>query len=276
MRPRPRAIIPGSTARAHSTGPRTFTSITCHHSPGSLSTKGPILPSCPALLTSTSTGPSAASILSIARRTPDVSVTSTANACASPDFLISAAVSSISDWVRARAATLAPACARASATARPIPRPAPVTTATRPSRSVFILHRLPAIPKQIAPSVRHFPPSRRLSLARYASYGILGACGKAAPGRRPTPLCSRRAACRSARPRRPFTSLQRGESPHRSARLRRRHRYQQGKNILQLNLSLSLHVCYEVNPRSKTRKCRDANDCALKVLSLGCANSLLF
>src|SRR5215472_12282833 len=272
MRPRPRAIIPGSTARAHSTGPRTFTSITCHHSPGSLSTKGPILPSCPALLTSTSTGPSAASILSIARRTPDVSVTSTANACASPDFLISAAVSSISDWVRARAATLAPACARASATARPIPRPAPVTTATRPSRSVFILHRLPAIPKQIAPSARHFPPNRRLSLAPLiASYGILGACDKAAPGR------ARRLFVVVVPPVDELDlvgPLQVFSAVNRLA----------GRPVYAVDIVTNReeHTPIEFIAvatgllRSKTRKCRDANDCALKVLSLGCANSLLF
>src|SRR5437764_2722549 len=173
MRPRPRAIIPGNTACAHSIGPRTLTSSTRHHSAGSLPTNGPRRPSCPALLTSTSTGPRAASIFSVVRGTQDASVTSTANARASPDLLISAAVVSISDCVRARTATFAPDCARANATARPIPRPAPVTTATRPSKSAFIAHRVPVIPKQIATSTRQFPP--KSSLLRCAA-SLVRAC----------------------------------------------------------------------------------------------------
>ena len=86
-------------------------------------------PPIPALFTSTSSEPPRSRSAATARPTDAGTVTSIASAIASPPrSRISAAVRSISAAVRAATATVAPRPANASAIARPIPRPPPVTS----------------------------------------------------------------------------------------------------------------------------------------------------
>ena len=86
----------------------------------------------PALLTRIPTGPSAPATCRTASSTSARSPTSQVTASAfRPRTRISAATASSSAPVRALTATCAPSRARASAIARPMPRPPPVTSATR-------------------------------------------------------------------------------------------------------------------------------------------------
>ncbi len=132
--PLPCAIIPGSTARIAISGPMTFTSIARRHSSTSISHVGPTGPKAPALFTRMSIRPNAPRAASTTWRIESSSVTSAAIASARPPrSWTSAAVSSTSADVRAVTTTEAPASLNASAIARPIPRPPPVTIAIRPS-----------------------------------------------------------------------------------------------------------------------------------------------
>ena len=80
-----------------------------------------------------STGPSVASTSRTARSISRLCVTSSLKPSARlPPRRISPAVSSTCSFERAQQATAAPAAPSASAMARPIPRLAPVTRATRP------------------------------------------------------------------------------------------------------------------------------------------------
>ena len=82
----------------------------------------------PTLLTSTSTRPCSSSARSMSRAGPSVAMRSTATAV-TPSRPSSVSV------VREPATTCAPSCTRAWVIARPIPLPAPVTTATLPFSS---------------------------------------------------------------------------------------------------------------------------------------------
>src|SRR5262249_52773804 len=125
IRPRPRAIIPGSAARQQWNVPSTFTSNTCHHSAGSTSVRGPVGPLIPALSTRSSTSPAAAT----ARSTESREETSSSTAVPPT----SAATASTCPRVRAPTTTDQPSSASARATLAPIPRPPPVTSAIRPA-----------------------------------------------------------------------------------------------------------------------------------------------
>ena len=132
MRPRPRAIMPGSTAREQFSVPATCTSIVRHQASGSTSQALPIGPQIPALLTRMSIFPAVLSIAAMPASTEPRSVTSKCAASARPlRATISATTRVRSDPVRPVTATVAPASASASANTRPRPRPPPVTTATR-------------------------------------------------------------------------------------------------------------------------------------------------
>ena len=128
MRPRPRATIPGRTARQKLAAPVRFVERTRSHSSGVRLRKG-FQRKTPALLTRMSTGPNSASARSTTASAAPRRVMSAgiARHCAFNRFSW-AAVSSSSFSVRATSATRAPSCAKRAATERPIPRPAPVTT----------------------------------------------------------------------------------------------------------------------------------------------------
>src|SRR5262245_2148375 len=123
--------------------PLTFTAIT-RWKPSSLmwtscwpvfisfSKPSPGARSMPALFTSTSTRAQAASMLSKQRATPGPSETSQAKAaCPRPPSKASVSLAAFSRT--SSRASFAPSRAKASATARPMPEPAPVTTAIRPA-----------------------------------------------------------------------------------------------------------------------------------------------
>src|SRR5881409_3720722 len=130
MRPLPRAAMPWSTVCVVLRTPFRLTAIRRSQSAGSLSTKK-CSRSQPALLTRTSTGPSAPSSAATARPTASRSATSAAAAEARPPAArTSAAAASAPAPSRSRAPTARRSRASRSAMARPMPRPAPVTSAT--------------------------------------------------------------------------------------------------------------------------------------------------
>ena len=91
----------------------------------------------PALLTRMLMPPVSSRILATAASTAAVSPTSTATAqLCRPSAVISSATFCELASVRERHTTLAPASASFSAMARPMPRPAPVTTAVKFSRDI--------------------------------------------------------------------------------------------------------------------------------------------
>src|SRR5215211_6733832 len=160
IRPHPRSVICGQTARQQLKAPVRLTRRSRSQSSGTWSVSWPTWSSVPALLTRMSTEPSSFTVRSTAAPTWPASVTSHLSASARlPIALISRAVSSV--WTRpcARAACArgpylspsressdstrmsaitrsAPARASVNASARPSPREPPVTKATRPERSI--------------------------------------------------------------------------------------------------------------------------------------------
>src|SRR5450631_163403 len=130
----PAAIIVGTTARVIRKGPRTFVTTTDHHWSASASHNGTSSSIDPALLTSTSILPQADRTASTAARTATSSVTSAGLAITAgwPSDLISPATRSAADPSRASRHTAYPSPASARTIISPMPRDAPVTTATRP------------------------------------------------------------------------------------------------------------------------------------------------
>ena len=132
IRPRPRAIMPSTTARVAWSAPLKLTAIRRSQSAGSLSAKS-ARRSQPALLTSTSTGPTASATARTAASTATGSLTSAVAPSARPPALtISFATVRALSPSRSAMPTAIPARARRSAMARPMPRPPPVTSATAP------------------------------------------------------------------------------------------------------------------------------------------------
>ena len=133
MRPLPCLIMCAAAARAHTMAPRRFTSSVSWKS-SSVSSSSEASLRTPALLTRMSRRPHSSTTRSSVRSTAKASVMSLVKDSASPPpRAICSAV-----WVtpaasRSRSATCAPARASIRAVAAPMPRPAPVTTATRPS-----------------------------------------------------------------------------------------------------------------------------------------------
>jgi len=121
-RPQPSSRIPGSARRAQRNAPVRFTSIVFCHEASDVASSSSTM-KMPAFRTSTSTGPSSLSTCEKPRSTAASSETSIATAVPPSKGTAS----------RSAAATRAPCAASVSAIARPIPRPAPVTSATRPS-----------------------------------------------------------------------------------------------------------------------------------------------
>src|SRR3989338_3509478 len=135
IRPHPRAIIAGATARAHrNIDVRLVARIVSQSA--SVTSSVFCCMVMPALFTRTSIGPSPAATAPVAAAMSSARVTSSRNAAARPPpARISPATASTWSVERAAQATDAPAWPRASALARPMPRLAPVPRATRPARS---------------------------------------------------------------------------------------------------------------------------------------------
>ena len=125
MCPDPRAIMDGSTARLHRNGPRTLTAWTRSHSATGVSWQRAAAwePVMPALLTSTSMGPSRAATSAMARSTSSSPVTSQRS--------VMAAASAAPSGFMSSAATANPSSRSRPQVASPIPDAPPVTTATR-------------------------------------------------------------------------------------------------------------------------------------------------
>src|SRR4051794_22597071 len=129
MRPEPWRFIPGATARQQWKVPPTLTSKQRRQSAGSSSSTAPSV-STPALFTSTSIRPNRSTAAATARSTDDRSVTSTSSWSSR-----SAGTFELSGNATSSATTSHPSAPNRSAIAAPMPRPAPVTTTTRPLRS---------------------------------------------------------------------------------------------------------------------------------------------
>src|SRR6266508_3831198 len=130
--PPARAIMTGATARARRNMEVRFVASTRSHSSSVTSTVF-FSSVMPALLTRMSTGPSVVPTSRTAASISAARVTSSRKPPARlPGRRISSAVFSAWSIERAQQATSAPAAPSASAMARPIPRLAPVTSATRP------------------------------------------------------------------------------------------------------------------------------------------------
>ena len=137
MRPARRARMCGRKAWIAVKTDVRFTSSVLRHSSGVSSRKGRNT-AHPALFTRMSTAGNAASAAAAIRRTSSGSATSHRHHSARrPSARIPAAVSSSSGAVRAARNTSQPSRAKASAMARPMPRPAPVMTAVLPSSSMM-------------------------------------------------------------------------------------------------------------------------------------------
>src|SRR4051812_21120244 len=118
-------------ARVMRKDPRRWTAITASQS-SSLILKIRLSRMMPALLTSTLGAPSSVVTRSTAAPTAAASATSTPTPSARPPLaVIASTVPAHADSSRSSTATANPSCARRVATAAPMPRAAPVTTATR-------------------------------------------------------------------------------------------------------------------------------------------------
>jgi len=126
MRPSPCSTIEGTARRMQRNGAvRLRSSIRCHCSSVVFATEAEV--PAPAFATKMATGPHSASIRSKSASTKAGSVMSAGTTRVSPAQAVAVAVSSAT--LRAVSATRKPSALSRWATARPIPRPAPVTSA---------------------------------------------------------------------------------------------------------------------------------------------------
>ena len=130
MRPQPPSFMSAETARERKNGPSRFTAIDSRQTLVSCAQISRSWPEpIPALRTRISTGPSRLRASATMRSQPS----SVATDSARTSIGASSARDASSSSVRETPSTRAPREASASAVARPMPRPAPVTMATRPS-----------------------------------------------------------------------------------------------------------------------------------------------
>src|SRR5262245_49430228 len=129
----------GTTARQQLNVPLRLTSSTSSQASGGYSQVRTLGPAIPALLTRMSMPSNAASVASRARSTASSTVTSTAKASIRPRAFSSTAALSESLASRSQMAIAAPESRNRCAMARPIPCAPPVTTATRPERSIWFM-----------------------------------------------------------------------------------------------------------------------------------------
>src|SRR5450631_1784675 len=158
-RPKPRLHIPPTVSRASSKGPSRLTRIVSRQTSGSCShTSRSWAEPMPWFTTSTSIGPSRRSVSATARAQPSAVPRSAAT------YSRPTAASSVA--LRDTAITRAPAAESSSAASRPIPRPPPVTSATR----AFI-----GVPREI---LRPLRPERDCGAHRAFLYvcGVFPAC----------------------------------------------------------------------------------------------------
>src|SRR5260221_2375176 len=127
----------GTIARQHKNGPVRLTSSTWRQSAGARSQLLALPPVMPALLTRMSILPKRARVADTAASMLPSSVTSTPVPFTVSTAPTSAIVITKAAASRSHSATFAPEARRRSAIARPMPRAAPVTTATRPARSIW-------------------------------------------------------------------------------------------------------------------------------------------
>src|SRR5438874_2706934 len=101
-----------------------------------------------------STPPQASRVLATRFSSCALSEIRAVTAIASPPVArIAAATSSHGSWLRAEMTTRAPASAKASAIARPMPREEPVTIATLPERSNRFISELPSTTLFVIPGL---------------------------------------------------------------------------------------------------------------------------
>src|SRR2546421_377983 len=131
--PPPRAIMTGATALRPSHTPLTFTASTRSKVASEHSISGPTSPRMPALLKKRSMPPKRSAAAVVYRRTSSQRVTSASTAsAAAPARSAATSVCFNVSGTRSTSTRLAPSDARRAATARPMPPPAPVMTATLP------------------------------------------------------------------------------------------------------------------------------------------------
>src|SRR5881227_3415062 len=135
MWPRPRRSLPGRASFVPVRQPRTLTSKTRRATSSGSSIIGP-MGMIPALLTSTSSGPTSRSMSARNAAKESRSVTSRPEARTSVPSRSAAAVTALPST--SPIATRAPAARRARAVDSPIPRPPPVTATTRPFTSLTL------------------------------------------------------------------------------------------------------------------------------------------
>src|SRR5829696_1359296 len=117
--------------------PRRFTAMVASHSSGCSSSMGAQTPLMPALANTMSRRPKARTVSSTALCiSSELATSATSGSALPPARSMSAAASRISDSVWLRTPTRAPSRAKRTAVARPMPDPAPVTSATLPSNSI--------------------------------------------------------------------------------------------------------------------------------------------
>src|SRR6476620_8965962 len=148
----PEALRRSKASRAQRTVPSTLVFHTLSQASSSIWRKSLRSPT-PALFTSTSSRPKVAASRCISAFTCSVAVTSTVSACAAPLLLtMVSAVSRAASPTRSATTTLAPSRAKVSAMARPMPAPAPVTSAIlSSSRRIRPCHggwRFPFVPER--------------------------------------------------------------------------------------------------------------------------------
>ena len=135
MCPRPRSAIPGAIALVPLIRPCTLTSMTdLVTASGSLSTEPSGM--MPALLTSTSTGPTSPTVARKVRH--DSALVTSSRAPTAPRPIRSATCCTRTSS-RSPSATVAPIPASSSAVAWPMPRAAPVITMESPEMSRFVI-----------------------------------------------------------------------------------------------------------------------------------------
>jgi hypothetical protein len=116
-----------------------FTSITRRHCATGISQLGALPPVIPALFTRMSIRPWAASVFAVASATAISSDRSSTCAVTVPSAASAARLSSAFAGSMSQIETAAPDATMRRATASPMPRAPPVTTATRPARSSLFI-----------------------------------------------------------------------------------------------------------------------------------------
>jgi hypothetical protein len=125
-----RSIIPGMNARNVRNTPSRSVATVSRQSASVISCSGCVGPATPALATTARTGPSASAPAAMFATDASSRTSQASGTAVPPAFPAASTVSARLAGSRALAATVNPPAARATVIARPMPRLAPVTTAT--------------------------------------------------------------------------------------------------------------------------------------------------